>query len=168
MVSIDFNNTQANYYEFILSRPDLTLEDAKKCMSVLSNRNFKYFQKTFKEQIWNTSYYQNYDNDDIKVIKKDVVSIENDMKKHMIVVGYNKSKLSLLNIPSSLDFYASYHVSRLTFRVSNRIYVNIEVKNSANKKQSVKIYVNYNHDTNVDTTLIEKQLNEVINLLVQQ
>lgn len=174
IIPIDIDsNTNANYYEFILTKnngsSEWTMDDMKKYMQMMTNNNYKYFQKNFKEQIWNTTYYQNYNNDDIKVIRKDVITINNTNNNtnnlNILTVGYNKSKLSLLNIPSSLDFYSSYFVNRLTFRVSNRIYVNFEIKTRDNDKNFIKIYVNYNHDSNVDITQIKKQLQDVINQL---
>lgn len=174
-MDIDFVDDSVNYYEMVFIaenntcgpqwRTNLSKNQFMDLMGRMTNAGggLKYFQKNYKEQVWTNIHYQNADNADLKIIKKECMS-SNVYKNRFLVMGYVKSKMSLLNIPSSSDIYSTTNVSRLTFRVSNRVYINFEV-NIIDDIEYYKVYINYNHDKNVDPISVRKQLQQAIGLL---
>lgn len=180
-MDIDFVDDSVNYYEIVLCASSNeenekiyrdvqwnTRLDKDMFMSLLSNVSnvgggLKYFQKNYKEQVWTNIHYQNTDNEELRIIKKECMG-SSIYKNKFLAMGFSKTKMSLLNIPSTSDIYSTSEVSRLTFRISNRVYVNFEVQNIEDIDY-YKIYINYNHDKNVDPISVRKQLQQAISLL---
>jgi hypothetical protein len=132
-------------------------------MEHISAKNLKFFQKIYTEEIWNNIHFHNNNNEDLKITKKDCISSEIVDSKYA-VLGFNKVKMSLLNIPSTTDILSYSQISRLTLRISNRVYINFEVR-KRHDGEYYKIYINYNHDKNVDPITIQKQINQAMMML---
>lgn len=174
-MDIDFVDDSVNYYELVLLAEENNSDvqwntnfDKNTFMAIMGKltnvgSGLKYFQKNYKEQVWTNIHYQNTDNAELKIIKKDCVS-SSVYKNKFLAQGFNRSKMSLLNIPSTSDIYTTTDVSRLTFRISNRVYINFEV-HVIEDTEYYKVYINYNHDKNVDPISVRKQLQQAISLL---
>jgi hypothetical protein len=81
-------------------------------------------------------------------------------------IAYEKKKLSIINMQSSTDYDDLANVSRTTFRVSNRVYLNCEIyQYNDDATCDHRVYVNYNHDPKVDWAVIEKDLNRALAVL---
>jgi hypothetical protein len=161
---LDNIESSVNYIEIILkniSSEDIFYEK----MSRLSNENYKYFQKEYKQYISENMYYQNLNNEDVSVFKSECKQVD-EYPKYMI--AYNtRTKLSLMNFASSIKINSISYVRKLIFRITNRIYINFEVK-KYNDNLSYLIYINYNHDTSVDIEVINKELYNILKLILPE
>lgn len=129
------------------------------------NNNYKYFQRECKEYVFSDIIYKIYNDDEIKIYKLIPMDMNiSDKSNTWIECIFQKNKLSLINVPSNINYDTLSYIKTLTFRISNRIYVNFEVKKT-DDVISYKIFINYNHDANVDNTEIEKQIAHIITLL---
>lgn len=180
---IQNNNQQVNYYEIYfvkniqnvcsLKKYDIQLTETEfySRLSRIKPQVYKYFQHEYKEYINNDLAFQYYINtDETKIYRKQIIDIvENDSTVLFgnVVFGYKKSKLNILNFPSSKEGNQnSSFIKKLIFRVSNRIYINFEISiDSKTTDKNYNIYINYNHDDNIDLTLINKDLKNVIDLI---
>ena len=157
----------ANYFEYNLySTPSSTFWNVDcgkdKFMSVFSRyieKNNKYSEKLYKEYVYGDVYYQNYNNDEIKVFR--LTPITSSFSNNRLVINYSKQKLSLVNVPSSADYDNISYKRHVVFRISNRIFLNFLITKDSSQKTTYRIYVNYNHDQNVDMTIVEKQLERI-------
>lgn len=158
----------ANYFEYNLysSQSSPTLWDVdcgkEKFMSVFSKyieNNNKYSEKLYKEYVYGDVYYQNYNNDEIKVFR--LTPMKSLFSNKRLVIHYIKQKLSLVNVPSSANYDNISYKRHVVFRISNRIFLNFLITDDASQKVTYRIYVNYNHDQNVDMTIVEKQLERI-------
>jgi hypothetical protein len=132
-------------------------------LAKFKNDNFKFFQKEFKQYTIGNIYYENYDNEDVKVNKKECKHFQ--INNEFITTFYNKNKLTMLNLPSTVKINDIQYIRKLTFRINNRIYLNFECKkNNNNNNIYYSIYINYNHDETVDYTIT----NNIIKPLLQK
>lgn len=170
---IDFDNESVNYYEITLLNSynpnikyydvNLSKEKFKQIMQKAAIKNLKFFQKQYTEEVWNNVHFQNDKNEDLKIIKKECITSK-VVDTQFVVIGFNKVKMSLLNMPSTTDIFSFNITTRLTLRLSNRVYINFETKR-IDDQDYFKVYINYNHDKNVDTVTTHKQIQQAISLL---
>jgi hypothetical protein len=136
-------------------------------LSSMKSTDFKFFQKEYKEYTHKDLTCQSYTNDEVKVYRKTPVNVETI--DHKIFVTSMRQKLTLLNFPSTTDLQQVTYVKKLIFRVSNRIYVNFEITmNNVTKQKVYTVYINYNHEENVDAMLINQTLYKVLQILTPQ
>ena len=139
-------------------------------MKNLTSQDIKHFQKSYKEYMVSDITCQVYShNDEVKVSKKKALGLTvDDMHPNLYVVYSNKNKLTMLNFPSTTNIQAMSYVKTLIFRVNNRIYVNFNVSiSAANPEQkSYSIFINYNHDDNVDISLTQTTLQRILNTIL--
>lgn len=175
MSLFDFNN-DSNYIEIYLTeleksidglhiyKTNIGYDSFMSLLDTMRDRSFKFFQKEYKEYIYKDIICQCYTNDETKVFKKKTLKMSS--LKNWIVIYNNKIKQTLLNFPSTTDLqYTSYN-KKLIFRVNNRIYVNFKISLDTNTNNKwYEVYINYNHEENVDTQLAKTTLEEVIKML---
>ena len=127
--------------------------------------NFKFFQKNFKEYVHKDVTCQCFVSDDFKVNRNKILHL--NIQPSYVCIGYNRHKLSLLNFPSTKNVQQKRYVKRLIFRVSNRLYINFEVSldSSVSNEKQYSVFINYNHDPNVDISIVTKSFNEIMNEL---
>lgn len=158
LVVHDVNLDKENFYQVLTN------------MKMYKN-DVKVFQKEYKEYVISDVVSQVYpQNDEVKVYKKKCFSIETINKyPNTRMVCSNRNKLTLLNFPSTKNIQDSTYVKTLIFRISNRIFVNfcVTTKESAQEKFTYTVYINYNHEDSVDTTLVNTTLDELITTLTQ-
>jgi hypothetical protein len=130
--------------------------------NIMNRLKYKCFQKDCKQYVSGNLIYENFNNEDVKVYKTEVKNII--IKNHYIISFYNKSKLSVLNFESSKNINDINYIRKLIFRVSNRIYINFEIKKK-NNNLVYNIYINYNHDDTVDLSLINDSLENILKTL---
>lgn len=161
ILPLDRKNTTND--SFIITPINFTKTEFYAIMrKICSDESLKYFQKEYKQFVSNDLIYENKDNDDIRVYKKAVLN-ERVINDRCIFTAFNKTKLSILAFPCSLNINDIAYVKKLTFRINNRIYLNFEIKYYESiDKQFYRIYINYNHDTNVDLGLSKKILEKLI------
>lgn len=155
---------KTDMYDFNI--PETTFEHLlHKIASIASRKDIKYFQKEYKEYIYSDTIYQIFTDNEIKIYKLIPISTNQFRKQYQwLESNFQKHKLSLINVPSNIDYDTLSYVKTLIFRISNRVYVNFEVK-LTDAFTSYKVFINYNHDLNVDYIEIEKQIISIMNLL---
>lgn len=167
----------SNYFEFCILDNNKNETDQFLCLNTsLSKTMFynlmykmmdtphKYYQKQFQEKIIGTTVYQNYKNEDINTFSIST----NDVRAYDKVAAFahSKSKLSILGLPSTRNIYKEALVKKLTFRVTNRVFVNFE-HGDQNDIRYYRITINYNHDKDVDTTGVVKTIDQILSLLLE-
>jgi hypothetical protein len=151
----------SNYYETGLSKDQFYSK-----MNILLNDNYKYFQKEYKQYVIGTLLYENNNNEEVRVFRKECKKILCSSNLGYLAIFYQKSKITMLNLPSTSDIHDVSYVRKLTFRVNNRIYINFECKQRKNEEIQYSIYINYNHDDAVDMTVTNNVLNKLITKLI--
>jgi hypothetical protein len=175
MSLFEFNN-DSNYIEVYLAqlenkndrldvyKTNLGCDKFMSLLDTMRDGNFKFFQKEYKEYIHKDIICQCYTNDEIKVFKKK--SLKSSTSKHWLIVYNNKIKQTLLNFPSTTDLQCTSYNKKLIFRVNNRIYVNFKISlDTCTGNKWYEVYINYNHEENVDTQLAKNTLEEVMKML---
>jgi vacuolar-type H+-ATPase subunit F/Vma7 len=132
-------------------------------MYKLMDTNYKYYQKQYKEVLIGDVCYQNFKNEDINIYTVNTNKVDN-ISPFICAIAQIKNKQSILSLPSSLNIYSENIIRRLIFRVSNRVFVNFENGITDNKKY-YKIFINYNHDKDVDVNVGIKHVNDVVSKL---
>lgn len=129
-----------------------------------SKHQYKYFQKEYKEYVYNDIVVQNYKNTETRAFKNQTIAIEHAAGR--LTLAHARSKLTFLSVPSTKNIHEVAYVKKLTFRVNNRIFVNFVSKIDEKTRETTRFaYVNYNHESNVDADGVEKTLEEVLALL---
>jgi hypothetical protein len=131
-------------------------------------KNIKYFQREYKEYILKDLVCQRFINDEVKVIRKIPLNVSelNTNVNNFIQVSYNKTKLTLVNFDSIKNLHKVSYIKKLIFRISNRIYINFEISiDSKTKNKNYLVYINYNHDDNVDFNITNRCINDIIDML---
>lgn len=168
----------ANYYEIIVADKKEILTDTiikfnvglseknfYEIMSKIDGKKYKYFQREYKEYFHKDLICQCFINDDVKVQRKTPINIDENIDKN-IIIAYNKNKLTLVNFPSTKNLHKISYVKKLIFRVSNRIYINFKISVDAQtKNKNYIIYINYNHDDNVDFNITSTNIKEILEML---
>jgi hypothetical protein len=173
----------SNYFELILSNKKKDITNVKDCnqevsiirtcldketfydmMYKMMDNNYKYHQKQYKEIIVGDVYYHNHKNEEMNIYTITTNSIDNIDGK-VFVTAQTKNKLSILSLPSTMNVYTENIVRKLIFRITNRIFVNFEHGTNNNQKY-YKVFINYNHDKDVDLNNIISTVNNIINIIV--
>lgn len=137
------------------------------CMAKIKRSNYKYFQKSFKTYVANDNLYlENAGHQDLKVYSKDILKVTNN-EDNTLSLFCHRDKKPYHVFPSTTKMYSVYYTNRLTFRISNRIYMNFDVQYYFEDKTEVKkIFINYNHDHNVDLDHMTMSLEATIKNLL--
>lgn len=164
-------DTQPNYFEFHLFCTPISdsqyKTDAGKArfdaaLRALSKRNIKHFQRLYKEYKYGNTVFHNHANEEAHVFR--TTPFKTSYADGVLEVAYQKQKLSIINVPASAAVDDVLYVKHLVFKVSNRTFVNAVVKRNMGGLDTFHVYINYNHDPNVDTTVAEKQLADTFQL----
>jgi hypothetical protein len=172
------SDKHSNYFEFIVSEQDfqrstssfqsfptsLEKERFYALMYKMMDTNYKYYQKQYKEAIIGDVVYQNYKNEEMSVFtmsSNDVIRVSD----RLCALAYNRSKLSILSLPSTMNVYTENIIRKLIFRITNRVFVNFEHGINENVKY-YKVFINYNHDKDVDVSSIVSTIKNIIRILL--
>ena len=83
-----------------------------------------------------------------------------------ILIKYQKENIPPVNFPSTNIIHDMYYINKIIFKVSNRIYINFEVKKKIKEGNSEifrRIYINLNNDKkNLDNSSINEKLEKSI------
>lgn len=173
----------ANYIEYIfvpnfdtsinsnnLSTFDINVPEEQfvKLLHVIMSRYHNHFEKLFQCILRSDLVLENYaEKKDINSYKKEVIKTEH-RNNNIIVLHYNRNKIPFHMFDSNTDINSLYYCRRLTFRVLNRVYINFDTQLYSDETIVRKIYVNYNHDDNVDMENINMTINTILNILTSQ
>ena len=160
------------YYFFVQKdseeafQTDIGEDNFKNVIAKLASKNWKYFQRDYKEYHYNDVVYQNPGkNEEVKVYRNINTQADYDSHKHILTLGFQRQKLSLVNVPSNKNYSSIVYVKQLIFRITSRIYVNAIVKKDENNNVFYEIFMNYNHDANVDKEVIDKQKQDIQDMI---
>lgn len=144
----------------------------KKLLYFIRNKNkYKPFEKKFsiKKYLNKTLLYSK---DEEKYNVFEINFIDKIINKSNIIIKYQKKNLPVVNFPSTNNLNEELLINRITFKVTNRIYINFELSkkeiiNNDNKEFKIfrRIYINFNNDKNdkIDQENINNLLNKCIN-----
>jgi hypothetical protein len=152
----------ADIYEIGLSKEEFNNLLAK----IGKAEGLKHFQKEYKEYVYNEAVVHNYMNTETRVFKNTPVLVQEGTK--CVLVAYNRSKLTFLNVPSTKTIHDTQCVKKLIFRVNNRIFVNFQAASPPEGKENdvtYTVYLNYNHEQNVEMDSIRGALDKISDLL---
>lgn len=175
-----------NYYEIYFSnefsKTNISNDDLQKFYVRTSENHFKYlmnlmnaektkykfFQKSFKTYCSGTMIMENHCKSDIKVYEKVIRSVFANGKNYTCV-GYNKEKKPYHSFPSTDKIHYMNYTNRLTFRISNRIYLNFDAIKINKKTDEIiyKVFINFNNDSSNDLENSVEKINYLINILTK-
>jgi hypothetical protein len=161
-VEIFIGNTNGHNHPFQIGLSDRVFYDILKRMH---QKNYKFFQRVFKEYIYNDMTCQCHTNDEVKVFRLIPLEVVTDPPAY-INVYYQRTKLTLLNFPSTRSIHHVQYVKQLIFRVNNRIYINFKVSVDDQKQQKTyQIFVNYNHEENLEMSPVLQTIQELLQFM---
>lgn len=169
---------RGNYIEFVLlaSVPlhnarvfDISIPDDICChiIETLREKGYKHHQHHYKEYTYRNLVYESNEKNH-KTFKKQLVSSSSSADE-IHTFAYHKEKMPYHSFPSTINLDSVMYVSKLVFKVNNRLFINIEHKTNGNSSNNgyKKVYVNYNHDDNVDPLHVESSINSILELMKQ-
>lgn len=149
-----------NYIEYELLNVDLNLIKKNICNFSKYKNNVKQF-KIHKNM---GVIMENHDHKLIKVYSLNELNVlfQNNFK----ITYFEKEKKHYHAFSCSTTLDSKYFVSRVTFKVSNNIYVNFDTEYH-NHCENVKhrIFINYNHEKQQDIEFVQHKINQTIRLL---
>jgi hypothetical protein len=165
MIDIQSLTSSGNYVEILLlekkDSQDISDKHFFKLIESLKKSGYSSFQKHYKEYVYRNMIYENNEKSQIKVFKNTFKKTQN-ISPNIIANVFYKEKVPYHMFPSTKLIYSVSYVSKLIFKVNNRIFINFEKRKydtQANSNVSFnKVYINYNHDDNVDLTNIQDTL----------
>lgn len=141
-------------------KTDLGEDKFQSILRKYAKHNNKYTQKEYKEFVYGDVYYQNFQDNDLKVFR--LTPLSSSYTKNRLMVNFNKQKMSLINVPTTTCTDTIRYVKHLVYRISHRVFLNFVVKKDADDNASTyNVYVNYNHTPNVDMEIVTKQLDNL-------
>lgn len=155
-----YNNVDKNVSIYTTS---LNRERFYNLMYKMMDTNYRYHQKQYKEVFIGDVCYQNYKNEEMSIHNIQTNTIENITEK-LFAIAQTKNKLSILSVPSTLNIYSENFIKRLIFRISNRVFVNFEHGITDNKTY-YKVFINYNHDKDVDVSVVLRHIKDALETL---
>lgn len=143
-------------------------------MKNMKKANLHGFQKHYKEYVYRNLYYEHSQTEttNIHLYKKEIKVIECGLHDSLCVMASQRDKISYHIFPSTNKIPSVAYVSKATFKINNRIFINFESKKytSTIDEEDVgetynKIYINYNHDENVDVQKSVENIDKALKAL---
>jgi hypothetical protein len=169
----EFRDSQTDEFKSDLDAYDINVSEEffNTCLSRVKSQHLKYFQKSFKTYVCNDLVLENYDHKEHKVFCKKVLSVntEHHINKGIITLYVQKEKHPFHAFPSTTSIHSVFYTNRLVLRVNNRLYINFDVQYFPEDKMIVrKVFLNYNHDSNVDLESACSAIQTAISYLVEK
>ena len=138
----------------------------KTLLNLMNNYNLKPFEKKFRVlKHYNKKLIYSINDNKYNVNTEEYLS--NSMTDKYIMIKYNKENIPPINFPSTNNIHDMYHINKIIFKITNRIYINFELKKKiVNEKSEIfrRIYINLNNDKkNLDNNDINDILHKTIN-----
>lgn len=139
-------------------------------MTKLTFKNIKFYERKVKQYLKDDLYYEVILNhkDEISDIRSYTkIATEYVLEKpNVLKVCFEKHKKPIHAFSSSYDMHDIVYIKRLTFRVSNRVFVNFETGKGVDDTTPYrKVYINANFDGNVDVDFIQSEILQYVALL---
>jgi hypothetical protein len=140
-------------------------------MSKMLHKNVKYYERKVKQYIKKDLYYEvvlDHKNEiaDIRSYSKTCTDYT-FVKPNVLKMVFNKSKKPIHAFSSSTDINEIIYIKRLTFRISNRVFVNFEIGCSIDTMETKyrNVYINGNFDSDVDYDYINAEIDQYLTIL---
>lgn len=175
MVSLTKIGHLGNYLEIILmeGETDMDIPDNVffKMLQHAKNKTNSCFQKHYKEYVYRNLFYENNDKNQIKIYRKILTHVET-IQNGMKLLVFHKEKLPYHVFPSTTTLHSVCYVSKAIIKINNRVFLNFEKKiyqgandSNGSRVSFNKIYINYNHEQNVDFNGAESAINTCLQLI---
>lgn len=155
-----------NYVELIITKNKecFNIDDELFAQLLKKVKHHKYFEKEYKVYQYNDLCFENQNNIDYKVYSRHIVDVK--YASDLAVCMCKKSKHPFHAFPSTTSLDAVFYVKKLVFRLHNRLYLNFECQYYPKNETIIrKVYINYNHEKQVDATLIEQIIAKTLTML---
>jgi hypothetical protein len=91
--------------------------------------------------------------------------IDRNILDNKLLILYKKDNLPVFQFPSTNNYDDDYYTNNITFKITNLIYLNFEIKKKGSELY-YRVYINQNNDkVNIDHTLIIKNIRETIQII---
>ncbi len=140
----------------------------KVLLKFINEKRYKPFEKNLIITKHNELYLVHNINDNKFYVNK-TNYVSHNLNDNYILIKYSKHNLPQISFPSTRNINDKYYVNKITFKITNRIYINFELKKKIAEDGSEKIfrriYINFNNDKNdkIDNDNINNLLNKCIN-----
>ena len=133
---------------------------------IINNYKLKSFEKKFRILKHNDkNLIFNIIDNKYHVNKQSYVS--HIISDKNILIKYQKENIPPVNFPSTNNIHDTFFINKIIFKITNRIYINFELKKKIidNKSEIFRrVYINLNNDKiNVDNNNINEKLEECVN-----
>ncbi len=159
-----------NYIELIIkpknnTENDInwTKEEFDKLILFLIQNNYSHFKKEYDSYVYQNLEYHIYDiNEKPMVYKYDL--LDHHQANNLIYHAFAKNNIPIHMFPSTMNIHEKNSVNRITIKINNRIYLNFEIKRK--NIDYYKVYLNYNHSSNVDIDNNIAKIKEILDLIL--
>jgi hypothetical protein len=93
--------------------------------------------------------------------------IENEIiNNELLFMKYKKTNLAMFQFPSTNQLNDTFYLNKITFKITNLIYLNFEIMKKNDIEIYYRVYINFNNEkTNIDYTTIKSDLEVSVNKL---
>lgn len=89
--------------------------------------------------------------------------VNKNIQDNKLLITYKKNNLAIFQFPSTNNINDDYYLNKITFKITNLIYLNFEIMKKNDIEIFYRVYINFNNDkTNIDHKLIIKNLEDII------
>tara|TARA_Y100001970_G_scaffold26886_1_gene32512 strand:- start:3701 stop:4249 length:549 start_codon:yes stop_codon:yes gene_type:complete len=87
--------------------------------------------------------------------------VDKEIEDNLLCIKYKKNNLAIFQFPSTDKINDDFYLNKITFKITNLIYLNFEVMKKNDIEIFYRVYINFNNDkTNIDHNLIIKNLED--------
>ena len=132
---------------------------------IIESRKIKRpFEKQYRIMKCNNLIYSNNISDN-KYNLFSTTYIDRNILDNKLLILYKKDNLPVFQFPSTNNYDDDYYTNKITFKITNLIYLNFEIKKKGSELY-YRVYINQNNDkVNIDHTLIIKNIRETIQII---
>lgn len=132
---------------------------------IIESRKIKRpFEKQYRIMKCNNLIYSNNISDN-KYNLFSTTYIDRNILDNKLLILYKKDNLPVFQFPSTNNYDDDYYINKITFKITNLIYLNFEIKKKGSELY-YRVYINQNNDkVNIDHTLIIKNIRETIQII---
>jgi len=134
----------------------------------INEKRYKPFEKKLIITKHNDLYLVHNINDNKFYVNK-TNHVSHNLNDNYIFIKYCKQNLPQISFPTTRNINDKFYVNKITFKITNRIYINFELKkkilDDGNERIFRRVYINFNNDKNdkIDNENINNLLNKCIN-----
>lgn len=144
---------------------DISQNTCNQLFELMHHKHYKHYERSIKQYVHRDMFYEiafsKEPEPDIKAYRKTIETVTLETP-NIIKLACQKQKVPIHAFPSTNDIQEVNYIKRLTFRKSNRIFVNIDYVKDTHGRDSCKAFINVNLDANTDVAYINMELEPLI------